>query len=107
MWSVDFLFGVRTNSSRGTSMKIQSSNKNNAFEKLRALDSGLAVLALVVCAIFVVGVVVLAPSASAQKATGTITGTVTDPRGAVVPGATVTIVNDQTSTARSATTNEQ
>ena len=88
-------------------MKLQSSNKNNIFEKLRALNSWLAVVALVVCAISFASLLILAPSASAQKATGTITGTVTDPSGAVVPGATVTIVNERTSTARSATTNEQ
>src|SRR5256712_5427508 len=94
-------------SSRGVRMKLQSSNKNNIFEKLRALNSWLAVVALVVCAISFASLLILAPSASAQKATGTITGTVTDPSGAVVPGATVTIVNERTSTARSATTNEQ
>jgi carboxypeptidase family protein len=87
-------------------MKLQSSNRNNASEKLRALDSWLAVLALTVCVNFF-SVMALAPSAWAQKATGTITGGVTDPSGAVVPGATVTIVNDRTSGSRSATTNEQ
>jgi len=38
--------------------------------------------------------------------TGTITGTVTDPSGAAVVGATVTLTNLATSTSRTATTNE-
>src|SRR6266566_4475620 len=43
----------------------------------------------------------------AQKSTGTITGTVTDPSGAVVPGVSVTLVNDRTGASRTTTTNEQ
>src|SRR5438270_13642357 len=38
--------------------------------------------------------------------TGTITGTVTDPSGAAVAGATVTLTNLAKSTSRTATTNE-
>jgi hypothetical protein len=41
----------------------------------------------------------------AQKYTGTITGTVTDPQGAVVSGAQVTITNQGTGEARNVTTN--
>src|SRR5262245_28837760 len=39
---------------------------------------------------------VLAPSVFAQRDTGTIVGTVSDPSGAVVPGVTVTIRNVET-----------
>ena len=88
-------------------MKIHRSNLNNAFDKLRAIGSLFTVLALVLGTISFAGLLVLAPSASAQKSTGTITGTVSDPSGAVVPGATVSLVNERTGAAREAVTNEQ
>ncbi len=66
-----------------------------------------AVLALVVGTITLAGLFVLAPSASAQKTSGTITGTVTDPSGAAMPGATVGVVNERTGAAREAMTNEE
>ncbi len=44
--------------------------------------------------------------ASAQTITGEITGTITDPSGAVVPGAAVELVREGTSTTRSGTTNQ-
>ncbi|MBZ5673218.1 MAG: carboxypeptidase-like regulatory domain-containing protein [Acidobacteriia bacterium] len=57
------------------------------------------VAVLVVVAIAVSGVV------SAQSAgTGALTGTLTDPSGASVPGATVTLTNTQTNQVRTATT---
>ncbi len=43
----------------------------------------------------------------AQKITGTITGSVTDPSGAVVNGATVTVVNMATNLSRTAKTNDE
>ncbi|MGH9779160.1 MAG: carboxypeptidase-like regulatory domain-containing protein, partial [Candidatus Acidiferrales bacterium] len=43
----------------------------------------------------------------AQTTVGTISGTVTDPTGAVVPGATVTLVHEATGVTREATSNEQ
>ncbi|HVH88759.1 MAG TPA: carboxypeptidase-like regulatory domain-containing protein, partial [Terriglobales bacterium] len=46
-------------------------------------------------------------SSSAQNAnTGTVFGIVTDPSGAVIPGATVTLHDTATGQERSATTNE-
>ena len=88
-------------------MKIHRSNLNNAFGKLRSIGSLFAVLALVLGAISFAGLLVLAPSASAQKTSGTITGTVTDPSGAVVPSATVSVVSERTGAARETVTNEQ
>lgn len=43
----------------------------------------------------------------AQSATATLSGTVTDERGAVIPGATITVVNTNTKSQRQATTNDQ
>jgi hypothetical protein len=54
-----------------------------------------------VCALFLL----LAP-VYAQKITGTISGVVTDPSGAVVPGATVEITNVATALTRTAVTND-
>ncbi len=88
-------------------MKIHRSNLNNAFGKLRSIGSVVAVTALVLGIIAFAGLLVLAPSASAQKTSGTITGTLTDPSGAVVPGATVSVVNERTGAAREAATNEE
>src|SRR5215213_6618446 len=44
---------------------------------------------------------VISTSANAQSVTGSITGTVTDVSGAVVPGAAVTLIQDKTSESRS------
>ena len=49
---------------------------------------------------------VMAPSLMAQSLiSGDLTGTVTDPSGAVVPNATVTLKSDATGETRTATTN--
>jgi len=50
--------------------------------------------------------ILLASSAVAQTVTGTISGTVLDPNGAVVAGANVTLVSDQTKDKRDQVTNE-
>src|SRR6267378_5461079 len=88
-------------------MKIQRLNLNNAFGKYGSIGSLSVVLALLLGTISFASVLFLAPSASAQKTSGTITGTLADPSGAVVPGATVSVVNERTGAARETTTNEE
>src|SRR5438128_3726976 len=60
-------------------------------------------------AVLIVGLLalaVLSTAAWAQSVTGTISGVVLDPNGAVVPGAEVTLVNDQTNDKRNQPTND-
>src|SRR5882724_6200390 len=49
---------------------------------------------------------VLSSPVSAQSVTGTISGTVTDPNGAVVAGANITLANDQNRDKRDQITND-
>src|SRR5271156_5847832 len=66
--------------------------------KLKNLITGM--LALLVVALLI------APSLMAQSlVSGDLTGTVTDPSGAVVSGATVTLKSDSTGTSHTATSN--
>ena len=51
-------------------------------------------------------VVLLSSSATAQTITGTISGVVVDPNGAVVAGANVTLINEQTNDRRDQSTSE-
>src|SRR5437773_8142402 len=88
-------------------MKIHRTNLNNAFGKLGPIGSLSTVLALLLGTISCASLFFLAPSVSAQKTSGTITGTLTDPSGAVVPGATVSVVNERTAAARETMTNEE
>ncbi|HEV2575820.1 MAG TPA: TonB-dependent receptor [Acidobacteriaceae bacterium] len=65
------------------------------------------VKALSVAVVAVVFLLCPATQATAQtSATGNITGTVTDPTGAAVPGATVTITNNDTNVSRTIKTND-
>ena len=48
----------------------------------------------------------VSPCVLAQTVGGTMTGSVTDPSGAVIPGVTITITNVETGTTRSLLTNE-
>jgi hypothetical protein len=71
------------------------------MEMLMSKKSGFAslVTAMLVCLTF-------SSPAQGQGAAGTISGTVTDPAGAAVPGVQVVILNPATGQARSLTTNE-
>ena len=53
-----------------------------------------------------IAALLLAAPLSAQEARGTIQGTVTDPQGAIVPGATVVVTNADTKTSRTVLTSE-
>jgi carboxypeptidase family protein/TonB-dependent receptor-like protein len=73
---------------------------------MRYLDGrrpiGLASLAVLVAAL-----IVLAAPVGAQVLYGTLVGNVTDPTGAAIPGATVTLINANTNLSREATTNAE
>jgi hypothetical protein len=87
---ISYLFPPKT-SSRGTRMKIQRLNSNNAFDKLWVIGSLLVVLALVLCS---------ASGARAQVTTADVRGTIMDEMGAAVAGADVSISNAQTGLTR-------
>jgi hypothetical protein len=52
-------------------------------------------------------VVIFAAGGSGQSITGTISGTVTDPNGGVIPGASVTLTNKQVGNSRTVNTNDE
>ena len=54
------------------------------------MSSKLAMRAFIVCVVAWFGILAGAPSVLSQIGGGSVTGTVTDPGGAVVPNATVT-----------------
>src|SRR5687768_16083743 len=68
----------------------------------RKASTTLIALAAGICCIFL-----LAPSAVAQVDTGSVHGTITDPAGGVIPGATVTLTNQDTGLTVSATTGQE
>jgi hypothetical protein len=63
-----------------------------------------AFLSLSLCSLVLA--LVLSGQAAAQTVTGTVAGVVTDPSAQVIVGATVTLTNDRTGEARTATTSE-
>src|SRR5215510_13321791 len=74
--------------------------------KMKRLRTAARLLGLVLPVL--AGVLLLSPPpANGQSVTGTILGTVKDSTGAVVPGATVVLVQTGTSTTRTALSNAQ
>jgi hypothetical protein len=57
------------------------------------------------CLVTAVLILLFAGTVSAQEFRGTITGTISDPNGAVVPGASITVKNTETNIANSVTSN--
>jgi hypothetical protein len=65
-----------------------------------------ALTALVAAIVTATGALMLPAAAAAQEARGTITGTIRDTSGSVIPGATVTITNKEMGTTVTVVTNE-
>jgi len=61
--------------------------------------------AMLLCVLFTI--LLLSLPVVAQTITGTITGTVTDPQRSVIPGATVTLIDEKTNSTRSDVANEE
>src|SRR5436305_13397387 len=59
------------------------------------------------CALFAIVLFALRPDAVAQQITGSVTGTVTDPAGAAVDGATVKLTNAGTGAVQTATSDHE
>jgi hypothetical protein len=79
-------------------MKIRFSNVNESFGKSRVMHALLCALVLLLAVPF---------AAHSQQYAGTITGTVTDPSGAAVAGASVTITSPATGVTATTTSSEQ
>ena len=77
-------------------MKASASSLSQTILKWNLHLFALAALALAICV----------PAAVAQSGAGSIQGTVTDPTGAVVPGALIHVVNNATGVATDAKSNE-
>ena len=67
----------------------------------------LPIQALCLCAVFVLSMFIFSSAASAQSDVGTIVGFIRDQSGAVVPGANVTIANENTGQQSSVTSDSQ
>src|SRR4051812_43622484 len=83
----------------GKAARLASSTRR--FRKMSSLRKHLSILIAALALVF------SGTSAFAQTVTGTITGTVTDATGGLIPGATVTVINEQTTEARNQATNEE
>src|ERR1044072_192942 len=78
--------------------------KMNSNPKRRRIHPSLLLLGLALCVSLIAG----APAAFSQTTgSATLRGTIKDPAGAVVPNATVTLINDGTKEERKATTNDE
>ena len=78
----------------------------NFFEGRAAFPARRAFLRFVSLSVLPAVILISAGFVSAQRTSGQLTGTVTDPNGAAVVGATVTVTQTGTNAQREATTNE-
>src|SRR5579863_7209180 len=84
--------------SSGLTPALSGANQKEGARNMSKTVSLLTIVVVLLCC---------ALSLQAQTATGTISGTVADESGAVVPGATVTITQKSTGNARTLTTNSE
>ena len=78
-------------------LKISSSGFSSKKEKLMRTQILCLLALLALCAVTV----------NAQTSRGTVTGVITDPNGAVVAGATITLTSGETSQTRTTTSNSE
>jgi hypothetical protein len=82
---------------------LKDSKNNQEYRRQPARNTSiLLVLLLLVCT----ALLSLTPAWAQSTASGTVSGQVTDPSDAVIPGATVTLVDTATKTTRDTTTND-
>jgi hypothetical protein len=78
--------------------------KHVPSELLERLDALASRWHMRTCLYLCIGLLLVCSSARAQDATGRIVGTVTDPSGAVIPGAEIVVTNPNTGVSRKAVT---
>src|SRR5439155_9403525 len=89
-----------------TRLSVTGRRSNVHTRSVPMLNAAKQSMAVAVCLAAAVWAVSVPQAAQAQVLYGTIVGNVTDPSGAAIPGATVTVTKKQTNQSREAITNE-